>query len=130
MNIKKLLPLTISILVFSAAAWAQYGGKAEANRVKFPRGSSSSTLIGTLSNGEEMEFVFAARKGQRVMIRNTKPALFDIRVFSDELGLANDYNSSASFAVGLPEKGDYLLYVRKKPGIPPTGKFSVTLTVR
>jgi len=127
---KKLLPLIISILVLCGAAIAQNGGKAEANRVRFSRGGSSTTLIGTLSNGEEMEFVFAARKGQRVMIHNANRNLFDVRVFSDELGLQNEYDSSPTLTIALPEKGDYLLFVRKKTGAPATAKFSLTLTVR
>jgi len=115
--------------MFAIPAVAQSGGKAEANRVKFTKGSSSATLIGTLSSDEEMEFVFTVRKGQRATVRNTSRVPFEVRVFSEELGVNNDWNSSPSFTVNLSKRGDYLLYVRKKAGGPPTGKFSVTLTV-
>jgi hypothetical protein len=126
---KRILLLLPLFILFAIPAFAQNGGKAEANRVKFPRGSSSSTLIGTLSTDEEMEFVFTVHRGQRATIRNTSRVPFEVRVFSDELGLNNDWTGASSFTVNLPDKGDYLLYVRKKAGGPPTGKFSVTLMV-
>jgi len=122
-----LLPLVVS---FVLPVFAQHGGKAEANRVKFPRGRSSTTLIGTLSNDEQMEFVFTARKGQRATVRNSSNAQFEVSLFSEELGIDNTWNSAASFTLGLPAAGDYLLFVRKKPNGKATAKFSVTLSLR
>jgi hypothetical protein len=127
---KRILLLLPLLLLFAMPLLAQYGGKAEANRVKFPKGSSSATLIGTLSSDEEMEFVFTVRRGQHAVVRNTSRVPFEVRVFSDELGVNNDWNNSASFTVDLPHPGDYLLFVRKRPGGASTGKFSVTLSLR
>lgn len=124
------LLISTIILLLTLPISGQYGGKAEANRVKFPKKSSTANLIGTLSNGEEMEFVFAARRGQRARVRNLSRALFDVRIFNTELGVDTDFRDSATFMVDLPATGDYLLYVRKKSVGNSTGKFSVTLTIR
>ena len=124
------LLISAMIVLFTVSGFGQYGGKAEANRIKFPRRTSTANLIGTLSNGEEMEFVFAARKGQRASIRNPSRALFDVRIFNTELGVETDFRDAASFTVDLPATGDYLLYVRKKAVGSHTGRFSVTLTIR
>ena len=84
-----------------------------------------------LHSDEEMEYVFAARKGQKVTIKNSDTIAFDVRVFSDEAGFDNDYNSSATFSLKLPADGDYLLYVRKKhTRIPKRGRFSITFTIK
>src|SRR5258705_11844230 len=73
---------------------AQHGGKAEPNRIKFAAGRSSMTLVGTLSAGQEMEYVFGASKGQVVTIRNIRTGLFDFRVFSEEFDFETEFESS------------------------------------
>ena len=128
--------VSLSLLVLAAALVvpagiaAQGGGKAEANRIKFPRATRAATLIGTLSNSEEMEFVFAARKGQRAVIKNSRSSLFDVRVFSTEFDVETEFDSSRTFTVDLPQTGDYFLFIRKKLAAPATARFSVQLTIR
>lgn len=65
----------ILLIVLSAAAsfsaLAQGGGKAEALRIEFPKGKTSTALSRRLSRGEEMEYVFNARAGQTVSVTNT-----------------------------------------------------------
>ena len=66
--------IALVLLVFVAfgvsSLFAQNGGKAEPKRIQFASGKSSAVLSGTLSNGQEMDYVFEARKGQMVTIRN------------------------------------------------------------
>lgn len=112
-------------------AAAQGGGKAEPNRIQFASGSSSKTMTGSLSNGQEMEYVFGAAKGQKVTVKNATKSLFDFRVFSEENFPDGDFDSSASYTFEVPETGDYMLFVRKKQvKTPRTARFSVTLSIK
>lgn len=112
-------------------ATAQGGGKAEPNRIQFASGSSSKTMTGSLSNGQEMEYVFGAAKGQKVTVKNATKSLFDFRVFSEENFPDGDFDSSASYTFEVPETGDYMLFVRKKQvKTPRTARFSVTLSIK
>lgn len=117
-------------LVFFHAAFAQ-GGKAEPRRIEFARGKSSTTVTGTLSNGQEMDYVFAAAKGQTVTIRNSNRSLFDFRVFNKEFEFETEFESSPSLMFEVPESGDYLFFVRKKHvRTPRTARFSLSLTIK
>ena len=123
------------LLVFFAfgatAAFAQHGGKAEPLRIKFAAGRSSSTLTGSLSNAEEMEYVFSATKGQKVTIKNTRSSLFDFRVFSEENFPEGDFDSSPIYTFVIPATGDYNFSVRKKQvRTPRRARFTVTLTIK
>ena len=123
--------LVVVVLAFGAgSAFAQKGGKAEPNRIQFAKGTSSKTLTGTLKNGEEMEYVFGASKGQTVTIKNTRSSVFDFRVFSEENFSEGDFDSSPTYTFEIPETGDYLLFVRKKVAGPRSSRFSVTLTIK
>jgi len=119
----------ICLLAFSNIV-AQ-GGKAEPKRIKFNAGKSSSTLTGTLANGDEMDFVFAATAGQTVTIRNSKPGLFDFRVLNEEHEVETEYESSATLSLVIPASGDYFLFVRKKQvRTPRTARFAVSLAIK
>jgi len=119
------------LAVGAIAAHAQNGGKAEPNRIKFAPHSSTTTLTGRLSVDEEMEYVFRAKKGQKVTIRNPKASLFDFRVFSEENFPEGDFDSSLTYTFEIPATGDYMLFVRKKRvKTPRTARFSVTLTIK
>ena len=112
-------------------AFAQGGGKAEPKRIQFAAGKSSAVLTGTLSNSQEMEYVFEAKKGQQVTIRNATKSLFDFRVFSEENFPDGDFDSSPSYTFEIPETGDYMFFVRKKQvKTPRTARFSMTLTIK
>lgn len=123
----------ISLLCLTAVvtATAQNGGKAEPNRIQFVAGASSKTLSGTLSNGQDMEYVFAATKGQTVSITNSTKSLFDFKVYNEEHFSEGDFDSSASYSFEIPETGDYLFFVRKKHvKSPRKARFSMKLTIK
>lgn len=122
--------LCLLCIFVAVSAFAQ-GGKAEPNHIKFATGKSSATLTGTLSNAQEMEYVFAANKGQVVTIKNARKNLFDFRVFSEEHFPEGDFDSSPSYTFEIPETGDYMLFVRKKQvRSPRTARFSITLIIK
>lgn len=125
----------ISLFIFAAfgatAVFAQGGGKAEASRIKFPKGKTTVTLTGTLKNDEEMEYVFGASKGQKVTVRNSKTSLFDFKIFSEDNFSEGDFDSSVTYTFEIPETGDYMFFVRKKQvKTPRTARFSLTLTIK
>ena len=91
---------------------AQGGGKAEPKRIEFASGAAR--LTGTLANLQEMDFVFAGKKGQTVTIKMSNPRLFDYRVFCLEADFDTEFDSSPASAIELPATCSYLLFVRKK----------------
>ncbi len=93
---------------------AQRGGKAEPRRIQFASGATSKTLTGMLSTDQVVEYVFAARKGQKVTITNSRSSLFDFKVYSEENFPDGDFDSSRTYSFEIPETGDYDLFVRKK----------------
>src|SRR5258706_3512342 len=69
-GIANLIPILLVILIASAAAVAQ-GGKAEPNRIEFKRGATTTIINGAVRGDEEAEYVLAAKKGQRLIIKLT-----------------------------------------------------------
>ncbi|HQU83211.1 MAG TPA: hypothetical protein PKY59_08815 [Pyrinomonadaceae bacterium] len=130
----KLIIIAALTLLFSINLFAQNGGKAEPNRVKFAKGKSSIVLTGTLSNDEQMEYVFGAKAGQKITLKVTsapKGKFFDFDLAGDgfELETERDYYDDYTFTA--PETGDYLVYVRKRPtGNVKTAKFSLSLSIK
>ena len=119
------------LCLFAVSSLYAQGGKAEPNRIQFAAGKSSATLTGTLSNAQEMEYVFTARAGQKVTIKNTRTSLFDFRVFNNQNDFDTEFESSPTLVFEIPETGDYLLFVRKKiVRSPRSARFSITLTIK
>lgn len=126
------LPVLIVVLALGAIlSFAQGGGKAEPNRINFAAGGSSKTVTGTLSVGQEAEYVFSAIKSQTVTIKNSNRGLFDFRVFNEEFDFETEFESSPTLTFQIPETGDYLFYVRKKAvKTPRTARYSLSLTIK
>ena len=128
---KRFVVFAAVILFFAPVVYAQNGGKAEPKPISFARGAVETVLRGSLKNGEEMEYVFAARKGQSVIVRNTVNSMFDVRVFSNEFGVETEFESSPVFSVVVPEAGDYMFFVRKKMTRGPVrSRFTVAVRIR
>ena len=118
------------LLVLSAggAAVAQRGGKAEPNWIAFKRSTTNTTVSGTVRGSEEAEYVLAAKKGQRLIIRLTsvpvKSSVFQLLgEDNDTLGLEHDANFDYSGT--LPKTGDYFITVSR----PTQSKRTLKLTV-
>ena len=127
---KRFIFTVILLLAASLAALAQHGGKAEPKEIKFAAGKSSATVTGTLSNGQEYDFVFSAKKGQKVTIRNSRTSQFDFRVYNEEFEFETEFESSPTLTFEIPETGDYLFFVRKKMTAPRTARFSLTIMIK
>lgn len=122
------------MFLFAVSAFAQNGGKAEPKRIQFAKGKSSVILTETLSNDQQMEYVFGAKAGQKITLKVTsspKGKFFDFDLMGDgfELETERDYYDDYTFTA--PETGDYLVFVRKRPtGKISRAKFFLTLTIK
>lgn len=125
----KAILLCILCLMSFAPVFAQHGGKAEPKEIKFAPGTSSATVTGTLSNGQESDFVFTAKKGQKLTIHNSRTSRFDFRVYSEEFNVETEFESSPKLNLDIPETGQYLFFVRKKMTTPRRASFSITLSI-
>ena len=122
------------LLVLSAggAALAQRGGKAEPNRIEFKRGTTSTTISGTVRGDEQAEYVLAAKKGQRLIIKlasvPVKSSVFQLLgEDNDTLGLVFDANFDYSGV--LPKTGDYFITVRRPTEAKGTSRYKLTITI-
>ena len=123
--------LLFILFAFGAiAVSAQNGGKAEPRRIQFAAGKSSATVSGSLKNHQEMDYVFAASKGQIVTVTNPTWSQFDFRVFNEEHFDEGDFDSSRTYTFEIPATGDYLFTIRKKQTGTRTARFSLRLTIK
>lgn len=125
-----LLVISIVLGLCVSAAFAQGGGKAEPNRISLAEGQPSATVSGTLRNGREMDYVFAAEKGSIVTINNPTKSQFDFRIYNEDHFSEGDFDSSASYSFEVPESGDYLLTIRKKATGSRSARFVLRLTIK
>lgn len=129
----KLLISTIFILIFGVNLFAQ-GGKAEPNRISFAKGKSSAIKTGSLKNGEEYEFVFGAKAGQKVKVGITsttpKGKFHYFSLLGDGFDFSTEYDKNYLYEFTAPESGDYLLTVYFNPTSKvKSGKFSLSLVI-
>jgi len=119
--------VAIAFAVSAENASAQRGGKAEPNRITV--GSRETVVRGRLANGQEMEYVFSAKAGSVITIKNSRPSAFDFRVFSEEADVETEFESSPTLTLTLPQDGDYFFFVRKKAGGARTATFRLTIKI-
>jgi hypothetical protein len=125
--------LLLPPLLASTNAFAQGGGKAEPGRIEFRRGTSSTTISGSVRGDEEAEYVLAARQGQKLVIKlNSVPgksAAFQI--LGPDSGTSRlDYQSNFGFSGELPATGDYFISVRRPSSAKGRSRYRLTITIR
>ena len=127
-----LIPAMLITLFTASITLSQHGGKAEPLRIEFKRGTTSTTLNGIVRGSEEAEYVLAAKKGQRVIIRLTSsPAR------SSVFQILDPDNETLSLAQGnydllgtLPKSGDYLITVSRPKQSKRASKYKLTVAIR
>lgn len=128
---KRSLLFIILFVAFAAVSgFGQGGGKAEPGRVKFAKGKSMTTLRGTLSGDQQQEFVFAARKGQKVFVTNSDSMRFAYRVFNDEVNYESVELAVPTLEFVVPTTGDYMIFVRRSNNSKSKARFSITLAIK
>jgi hypothetical protein len=121
------------VLSTGGAALAQRGGKAEPNRIEFKRGTTSTSVSGRVRGDEEAEYVLAAKKGQRLIIKLTsvpvKSSVFQLLgPDNDTMGL--EYDANFDYSGVLPKTGDYFITVSRPTQTKGTSRYRLTVTVR
>lgn len=129
----RLLIATIFVALCGISVFAQ-GRKAEPNRISFAKSKSSATKIGSLKNGEEYDFVFGAKTGQKVKVKivstTPKGKFHYFSLLGDGFDFTTDYDKNFDYEFTAPESGDYLLTVYFNPTSKvKSGKFALTLTI-
>lgn len=125
--------LVIAFFAFAVSTFAQGGGKAEPNRIKFAKGKSSTVITGRLKGDSQYEFVFGARKGQKVYVTNPDSDNFSYSVFSQDNEDVN-YESTdlavPTLEFEVPETGDYMIFVKRNATSNVSKRFSITLAIK
>src|SRR5438128_2200500 len=114
-------------------AFAQHGGKAEPLRIEFKRGTTSTTVSGVVHGDEEAEYVLAAKKGQRLIIKLTsvplKSSVFQLLgEDNDTLGL--EYDANFDYSGVLPKTGDYFISVKRPMEAKGASRFKLTVMIK
>ena len=127
------IPVLLMIIASCSAMMAQRGGKAEPNRIEFKRGTTSTIVNGTVRGDEEAEYVLAAKKGQRLIIKLTsvpvKSSVFQLLgPDNDTLGL--EYDANYNYSGVLPKTGDYFISVRRPTEAKGSSRYKLAITVR
>lgn len=134
---KTKLTIIVGILLASIiGVCAQNGGKAEPLRVKFAKGKTGAVLSGMLKQGEQMEYVFSAKKGQKVKteIVSTAPKgkfhVFRIQG-ADGVDYLSEYDLNYELEFNVPQTGDYVVFVYFRPtNRVRAGKFTLILSIK
>lgn len=116
-----------------SSVMAQGGGKAEPNRIEFKRGTTSTTVSGTVRNDEQAEYVLSAQQGQRMVIKLTnvpaKSSCFDLQgPDGSDVGL--EYDCNWSYSKVLQATGDFFITVARPSQARGTSKYRLTVTVK
>jgi hypothetical protein len=128
-----LAPIAVALSTAYSPAFAQRGGKAEPNRIEFKRGAHSTTISGVVRGDEQAEYVFSAKKGQRLIIHLTsaprRSSVFDLHA-PDDVSLGLEYDANYDYTGTLPATGDYYFAVSRPTQAKGTSKYKLTITVR
>ena len=127
------VPAALLVLAACVAAMAQGGGKAEPNRIQFKRGTTSTTISGTVRGDEQAEYVLGARKGQRLVIKLTsvpaKSSVFQLLgPEGDTLGL--EFDANYDYSGTLPKDGDHSITVSRPTQSKGSSKYQMTISIR
>lgn len=128
----RLIPVLLITLFACSSAIAQRGGKAEPNRIEFKRDATSTIINGTVRGDEEAEYVLAAKKGQRLILKLTsapvKSSVFQLLgEGNDTLGL--EYDANYDYSGVLPKTGDYFITVTRPGQSKGPSRYKLTVTV-
>jgi hypothetical protein len=128
-----IVPTTLLVLLACTAAMAQGGGKAEPNRIEFKRGTTRTTISGTVRGDEQAEYVLGAKKDQRLIIKLTsapvKSSVFQLLgPDNDTLGL--EFDSNWDYSGTLPKTGDYFITVARPTESKGTSRYKMTVSIQ
>ena len=130
---KRILLLLLLTIATCSVSLAQGGGKAEPLRIEFKRGANSTIVSGKVLGTEEAEYLLAARKGQKLVIKLTsvpkRSSVFDLKA-PDNADLGLEYDANYDYTGVLPKTGDYLIIVARPTTSPGTSTYKLSISVR
>ena len=128
-----LLPSLLLTIAACSVSLSQGGGKAEPLRIEFKRGTNSAIVNGKVRGTEEAEYLLAARKGQKLIIKltsvPTRSSVFDLKA-PDNADLGLEYDANYEYTGVLPKTGDYLIIVVRPTTSPGTSTYKLSISVR
>jgi len=108
------------------------GGKAEPLRIAFNHGGHSA-ISESVRGSEEAEYVFAAKEGQRLIIKLTsvpdKSSVFTLLGEGNNTG-GLQHDAHLSYSGVLPKAGDYFITVKRGGEAKGTSRYRLSVTVR
>ena len=129
----KLFAMWIVLTGGAVGGLAQGGGKAEPLRIQLKPGSSSTVISDSIKNDQQAEYVLAAKKGQRLIVKLTsvprRSAVFDLTA-PDNADLGLEYDANYDFNGVLPVTGDYLIIVVRPTSSPGKASYKLSISVR
>jgi hypothetical protein len=134
MKSKTIIAIVMLLFCF-VSAYAQNGGKAEPNRVKFTKGKSSATVSGSVKGDEQAEYIFSAKEGQIIQVKITsvpkgKVASFRILNPGEEATFYTKYAENYEYAFPAPYTGDYVIWVSLQPDTKAkAAKYNLSLSI-
>ena len=102
--------------------------KAEPVRIEFAHGATSSTLRGSLTGLQQMEYALTARSGQRLTLRLTaSPAgTLALKLYNPSVQEVPLHNFSAT----LPQSGDYTIVILRTSNRSGSSSYKLRVTIR
>lgn len=107
----KLLLVSLFMMSFPVQIQAQ-----KAQRIKFKRGTSSTTFRGSVAKNQEKRFVLELSRNQKLKVQFTRKMQYVYISIQDGNGnaLANDDNGYAE--INTTDSGDYYIVISTKYG--------------
>jgi hypothetical protein len=130
--------MIFAALLFFAAinVFAQDGGKAEPNRIKFAKGKSSATVSGQIYGDVQAEYVFTVKAGQTVTLKITsipkgKFAAFKVVNDAGAPEFVSERDSNYDYIFTAPYSGNYVVSVHFRPaGKVDSARYNLTLSIK
>jgi hypothetical protein len=129
---RKRFAVLLAVLFWTTSTLFVKAQKAEAKRIEFPKGSSTTLLSGTLQGRQQMEYALGA-SGHQVLwlqLSATPPGSLSLQLRSP------DYQAMRMTSAGLhkwranlPENGDYEVWVVRENGEAPVSTFKLRVTI-
>jgi hypothetical protein len=121
------------MLLTCSVSLAQHGGKAEPLRIEFKRRAYTTTVSGKVHGSEEAEYVLAAKKGQKLVIKLTsvpvRSSVFELKA-EDNSDLGLEFDANWDYRGALPTTGDYFITVARPTQTRGTSSYKLTITLR
>jgi hypothetical protein len=134
---KKIFLTTIVFAVFSfvfAVPHFAQGGKAEPLRINFKKGATNAVVSGNLKQNVTAEYIFAAKKGQRVRVKISSAPKGKFHIFkivgAEGVNYSSELDINYDETFTAPATGDYVVSVDLRPTDKVrAAKFALTVTI-